>query len=126
MTKLRWIVGGVVCAFVVCVTAYSILGKRAWHNAILRRDSAILVGIVNDWRKTGEPQGEALGKLLSSYGSFKPFIYTNSVEAGGTNFVCIFAIQDAAFAEAGKLAVTRDRTVIWIGEKGSRIVPFHR
>ena len=113
-----------VCALLVGVMVYSILANRSFHNAFLISNSASLIGFVEDWRKAGKPQGEELEKLLSSYGSFKPFVYTNYVGVAGTNFVCLFAVEDARFGQVGKLAITSDRTIIWLGEKGSSIVSF--
>lgn len=124
--KTGIVAGIVVCALLVGVVVYSILAKRSFHKVAIFRDSGVLITVVEEWRKAGEPRGEALEKLLSSYGSFKPFVYTNSVDVAGTNFVCLFAVEDARFAEAGKLAITSDRTIIWLGEKGSSIVPFNR
>lgn len=117
---------GLVCVLLIGILIYSILAKRSFHNAAIIRDSGILLGFIEHWQKAGEPQGDALEKLLSSYGSLKPFVYTNSVNVGGTNFVCLFAIQDVRFAEVGKLVVARAGTIIWIGEKDSRIVLFNR
>jgi hypothetical protein len=106
----------VLCVLVACAGIYCILAVRANHKAALIRDAATLIGVVNDWKKNGEPQGDQLQKFLAGYGTFKPFLYTNSVQVQGIKFVCLFAIKDQGFDKAGKLAVTRDKIVIWVGE----------
>lgn len=105
---------------------YSKIAQRSFTNAALIRDSGVLIGVVDAWRKAEDPKGQAIEKLFADYGSTRPFVYTNAVKVGGTNLVCVFAIQDAAFAEQGKLAITLDGTIIWIGENSSRIVPTIR
>lgn len=129
IAKKTGIVVSLVCALLIGAMVYSILARRAYYKVALISDSSALIALVNDWRKAGEPAGDALEKFCSGYGpysSFKPFIYTNSVEVAGTNFVCLFAVEDARFAEAGKLVVTREGAIIWIGEKSSRVVPVNR
>jgi hypothetical protein len=126
ITKKGGIVAGLALAVVFAVLICSALARRSFHKAAIIRDSGALLGLVDDWRKAGEPEGEAAEKLLANYGSTKPFVYTNAVNVGKTNFVCAFAIHDAAFAERGKLVVTREGTIIWIGENGSRIIPINR
>lgn len=124
-TAKKAVMVGAVCVLLVGALVYSTLSRRAYHKVALIGDSSALTALMNDWRKAGEPQGEALEKFCSSYGpysSFKPFIYTNPVEIAGTSFICLFAVEDARFTESGRLAVTRDGTIIWIGEKQSRVI----
>ena len=124
--KSSAIVAGLTLGVVLGVLIYSTLARRAFHRAAVIRDSGILLGFVDTWRKEGEQGGQAVESLLANYGSTKPFIYTNVVNVGGTNFVCAFAIQDAAFAEPGMLAVTREGTIIWIEESGAKVIPINR
>jgi len=127
--KKAHIVGSLVCALLIGAIVYSIFARKAYNKVALISDSSALIALVNDWRKAGEPAGDALKKFCSGYGpysSFKPFIYTNSVEIAGAKFVCLFAIEDDRFTQTGKLAITHEGTIIWIGEKGSSNLPFNR
>ena len=117
--KSSAIVAGLTLGVVLGVLIYSTLARRAFHRAAVIRDSGILLGFVDTWRKEGEQGGQAVESLLANYGSTKPFIYTNVVNVGGTNFVC-------AFAEPGMLAVTREGTIIGIEESGAKVIPINR
>jgi hypothetical protein len=129
MTAAKKIVIILVClvsVLLVGISIYGMLLRRSLDKAAIWSSSGVLVALADHWRKDGEPQGEALEKLLASYGTFKPFVYTNAVNITGTNFVCLFGIERARFAEPGKLVITRDGTIIWIGEKGARIILVNR
>ena len=116
------IAGIVLLIAAALVIGYAVVSRKAFHNDAVLWNAANLVSLVSDWRKAGAPQGEALTNLLSGYGSFRPFAFTNTMKVNGTNYQCLFAVRSPRFAEDGLLAVTKDQVAIWVGQKERRIV----
>jgi hypothetical protein len=98
------------------------LSGHALGKVALIRSSQTLLGLFDAWNAAGSPEGEAAERFLIEHGFTKPFVFTNAVRVGGASLECVFAINDAAFANPGVLAVTREGTVIWIGKHERQIV----
>ena len=124
MNKVRRKTIFIGCAFVVVLSliVLSKLASQSHRNAAVINSSVTLRTFVDRWQRAGEPEGEGVDKLLVNYGSNTPFVYTNTATVGEMKFDCVFAIQSWGMAESGMFAITRDKTIIWVGEKGSRVV----
>lgn len=62
---------------------------------------------------------------LRDYGNpDRPFIFTNSVTIGGTNYQCAVAYEDHKFYGAGFLAATTNNVFIYLDKKrGPKLIP---
>ena len=78
--------------------------------------------LVLKWKKQGEPTNSVLTNLLTGFRTLKPFVFTNTVSIAGTNYHCLFGLRDSRFQEDGVLAITPDRSVIWVGPSGNKFI----
>jgi len=108
--------------FVVLLVTYAHFARRGHHRAAVIRDAGVLTQLRADWTRYGRPTGSALASLLSEYGRNRPFVFTNVVQVGGTNYGCMFAISDERFAEPGMVAITTQGLVLWTGSTANYIV----
>jgi hypothetical protein len=101
---------------------FSLLTRRAYHKVAITTNTSALLATLSQWNDAGQPAGEALDILLSLQGSYRPFLFTNTVRINGTDYRCQFAIRDSRFRENGVLAITSRGTILWLSEKGNALV----
>ena len=64
------------------------------------------------------------GRLRDFGNSVRPYIFTNAVIVGGTNFHCVVAYDDPKFYGRGFLAATTNHVFIYLDKKrGPRLIP---
>lgn len=118
---------------VLCVLAVAIIcavliitANRAFHRTAITNDTVTLVQLLSDWDKAGQPSNQDVTNLIakyeSPYKSYRPYIFTNVVQVGGTNYHCLFGMRDSWFANNETLVVTPEGVVILINRGGNRIV----
>jgi hypothetical protein len=98
----------------LCTLAY-LQSRSLWHAGVLY-SRLELRRALRDLQETGG---------LRDYGnSVRPFIYTNVVTVGGTNFQCAVAYDDPNFHGAGFLAATTNGMFIYLDRKhGPKLIP---
>ena len=98
----------------LCTLAY-LQSRSLWHAGVLY-SRLELRRALKDLQETGG---------LRDYGNKdRPFIFTNVVEIGGTNYRCAVAYDDFKFYGAGFLAATTNGVFIYLDKKhGPRLIP---
>ena len=98
----------------LCTLAY-LQSRSLWHAGVLY-SRLELRRALKDLQETGG---------LRDYGnSVRPFIFTNIVIVGGTNYRCAVAYGDPKFYGAGFLAATTNGPFIYLDKKhGPRLIP---
>ncbi len=77
-----------------------------------------LLGICNEWLSKERPTNITIAQFASRWADFGLLVYTNNVFAEGAQHQCLFAVRAQTIPDRGVLAVTTNRTVVWIGDKG--------
>lgn len=128
MSRRRATAGAVILtlSLAALLAAYALLARRGYHRAAIYGSAGVLAALVDDWQRNDRPTGGALTNLLAGFGTYKPFVFTNTIRIAGTNYHCVFALRNAAFASQGLLAITPEKVVIWTGEDGSEVVDVAR
>jgi len=127
--QLRRAKGIIVVASLVTalLAGYAFLARRGHHRAALYGSAGVLTQLVSDWEREGKPTNAALTNLLASFGSYRPFVFSETVQIDGTNYRCLFGIRSKRFAHDGLLAITPEKVVIWTGTDGNQLVELgHR
>ncbi len=136
--KLAFIIGLCVLAVVIGCAIMIVLANRAWHEDAVINNASMLASLVSDWEKATQSSinlasisdwneaarmpNRTLTNLLASCGSYKPFLFTNTVQVEQTNYHCLFGIRDEFFSKDEMLAATTDGVVIWIKKGGNQLL----
>src|SRR2546429_7697599 len=78
-----------------------------------------LLGICNEWLSKERSTNTSIIQFASAWADFGLLVYTTNIYAHRTNYPCIFAVRPETIQHRGLLAVTTNRTVIWIGDSGT-------
>jgi hypothetical protein len=106
----------IVAVLVVGLLTLAYLQSRSlWHAGVIY-SRLELRRALKDIQETGG---------LRDYGnSVRPYIFTNSLIVGGTNYQCAVAYDDPKFFGDGFLAATTNHVFIYLDKKhGPRLIP---
>jgi hypothetical protein len=112
---MKWATLIVAVVVVGLVTLGYLQSRSLWHAGVLY-SRGVLRQALKDIQETGG---------LRDYGnSVRPYILTNSVTIGGTNYQCAVAYDDPKFYGDGFLAATTNNVFIYLDKKrGPRLIP---
>ena len=90
---------------------FIVSARHAWWWGRITEGKFALIGNIEFWQQGNTnfalgPEGERV------------FLYTNIVHLTGTNYPCILGLDMPAFKGKGILAMTTNRTFLWIGSDG--------
>ena len=136
--NLTFIIGLCVSATVIGCVIMAVLANRAWHKVAIVNNASALGALMLDWKKAAQSSmnlvstsdwnetarlpNRTLTNLLASCGSYKPFLFTNSVQVDQTNYHCLFGIRDEWFSKDEMLVATSEGAVIRIRKSGNQLL----
>ena len=112
--RRKWFKFYLLALFLVLI-AFSHIHMRAMRRARIWNDRVILSMSYRNFAQNG---------VVTNYGgSTQPYIYTNVVAVGGSNYPCILAIGHPFYGGQGILAMTTNQVFIWLDRKrGAKII----
>ena len=102
--SLSWLAGLAIIAALVLSFAHQ--HSRAMQRAAMHNASHYLERAYVDYERTGAVPPSEPHALVR--------LFTNSVVAAGVDYRCVLALDWRYFSSDGFLAVTTNRTIIWI------------
>ena len=108
--------------FLLAAAGFWILVKEG-KATDYRRCRLTLKSAFHQWESRGRPGIEETQAMLQGIFGMRPYILTNEITVGITNYKAAFALPASYFGERGTLVVTTNGIVVRILENGRAVIP---